>query len=531
MKAHAGKLFLPLLVLCLALLLGSRCGGSTGTGPAVAVTLHAVEDDLKSLLVVPSQSALAIHASFAAGDSPVDPETLGLYLGRWGGASYETHATLVLDETSAVVLVDPDTLDPGTYTVTVWVADTAGRVGVAELSFAVRTRAAAAPIGVGQKIWFDFTSDRDSDPGPDFPVDLQVFGLGSPAQPLLSAQVEARVIEALLSRVSQAYHEVDGLGLGVPDPVQVDFYADDPGPGDVTRICVGGNDPSGQKQIGSILIDANNAQRSSVECGTIPPTGIFSRELTLYQNQAAFQNTFDPLMPSRGGTPAGEHPLDPIVLHPDFDPAAATPEELARYDAIQTAVSRFGNALGSVMAHETGHALGLVAPGKPGPGLHGGTSGATFAHDVTSDGVTSPTPNYLMKHGGTFNFARLAGIAGQPLPFMRALDFAYLRDRVMTDPRITELLPPPTLSGVTPSTITATTQIAVTGTGFAATPALFLVNPGYTYAVAGEAFVSSTQMTGWISYSQCPPGLYDLLIENKDGQLAVLPAAISVGGS
>jgi len=517
-----------ILLVALALL-GSRCGTPIpGDPPQVSVTLHGVEDDLKGLLVVPSQGLWIVNASAAAGSDPVDPDTWDAFAQRWGGP--ETAEPVALDHGPGglVAALGPNSLTPGTWTVTVWVLDAAGRVGLDELSFAVRSYAGTPPIGQGQDFWFDFTSDRDGVPGPDFPVDLQAFGLGSAAQPSLSAVVEEQVVAAVLSRASQVYHEADGAGLGFPDPVRVDFYADDPGGGQVTRICIGGPDPSGQGQIGSILIDPNNGNRASVECGTIPPTGIFPRELLTYQNQGLFQSTFDPLMTSRGGTPVGEHVLDPVVLHPAFDPGDATPQELARYQVIQTAVTRFADALGSVTAHEAGHALGLVAPGPQGIGLHGGTTGAVFSHDVTSDGTSSPAPNYLMKHGGSFNFARLAGLGSHPLPFLRALDFAYLRDRVMTDPRVTVLLPPPDLAAVSHALITTSTKVTVTGAGFAATPALRLVNPGYTYNLVGETLLSEGEMTAWINPSQSPAGLYDLLLENPDGQTDVLPGAVTV---
>ena len=106
----------------------------------------------------------------------------------------------------------------------------------------------------------------------------------------------------------------------------------------------------GGSTIGSILIDPNNSNRASVECASIPPTGIFPREILAYQNQYAFQTTFDPLMPSRGGVPVGVHPLDPIVLAPGFDPGGATPGELARWRAVTNAVQVFADALGFLMA-------------------------------------------------------------------------------------------------------------------------------------------------------------------------------------
>jgi hypothetical protein len=514
------------LALLALLFLGATCDPS---GPSVSVTLHAVEDDLNDLLVVPQDSDLFLNASLVAGASPVDPASVNVMIVPWSGAPAVTGVVLSSSATAALALVPAGSLAEGTHAGLIWVKDTAGRVGLGRLDFAVRARPGPPPIGTGQKIWYDFTSDRDGVPGPDFPVDLQAFGLGSAAAPALSAQVEAGVRDALLARVEDVYYGEDPNGTGADDPVEVGFHEADPGGPDVTRICVGGEDPSGGNTIGSILIDPNNSNRASVECASIPPTGIFPREILAYQGQYAFQTAFDPLMPSRGGVPVGAHPLDPIVLAPGFDPGGATAEELARWSAITNAVQVFADALGSIVAHETGHALGLVAPGPPGVGLHGGQSGPAYAHDVTSDGVTSPAPNYLMKHGGTFNFARLAGLQGNPLPFLRALDFAYLRDRVMTDASVTQLLPPPTLSGVTPNHLTTSAVVTVTGTNLAATPSLRLRSATYTYHLIGEQWLSSTEMTGFVSYLQVPPGLYDLVLENPDGQEAALLAAVTIG--
>ncbi len=513
-------------LLALGLLGANKCSGGSGA-PSVSLTLHAVEDDLKSLLIVPRSGLTIMNATVTPGAAPVDPAAFAAVVTRWGGTTLDVTTYFFPTATGALGVLPPYVLSDGTWSLTVAVSDVDGRPATATFPFAVRSYTGPPPIGLGQKIWYDFTADRDGVPGPDFPVDLQTLGLGSPADPALSAVVEDRVIEAVLDRVSEVYHGIDPNGLGF-DPVAVDFHADDPGSGDVTRICVGGPDPSGQNVIGSIQIDPNNGNRSSVECGTIPPTGIFPRAMLVYQYQNAFRAIFDPLRASAGGTPVGEHPLDAIVLAPGFDPASGTPAEQARHAEIMAAVQGFGDALGSIVAHETGHALGMVAPGAPGAGLHGGQIGADFAHDVQSDGVTVPSANLLMKRGGSFSFAKLAGLQGEPLPVLRALDFAYLRDRVMVRPEVTALLFPPSLSGVTPSLISSSLKVTVTGDRFVATPKLRLVGPSYSYELAGEALLSATQMTGWVISAQVPDGTYDLVVENPDGQTAQLPAAVTI---
>ena len=105
--------------------------------------------------------------------------------------------------------------------------------------------------------------------------------------------------------------------------------------------------------------------------------------------------------------------------------------------------------LGSIVAHEAGHALGLVPAGVPGGGLFGGTSGPQINHAVLPGGA-NPTENFLMNAGNTFTFDRLAGLNGNPLPYFRPIDYAYLRDRVVIDSAVTLLAYPPVVSSVTP---------------------------------------------------------------------------------
>ncbi len=350
--------------------------------PQIDITLNAVADDLNDLLIVPADD-FVINVDFTEGGASVDPGSFFAVLVRWGGSGLELTGEFSVDTSGGLAVIGPaQNLVDGTYTFYAGIQDVEGELAWTQIDFAVRTRAGAPPIGTGQKIWYDFTSDRDGVPGPDFPVDLQTFGLGSTADPALSAVVEVRVIDAILERVSEAYHQQDPNGLGGPDPVDVTLHSQDPGGTDVTRICVGGADPSGGITIGSILIDPQNSNRASVECGTVPPTGIFPREMTYYQNEAAFQLFLSALMPALGGTAIGENPLDAIVLAPGFDPGSASPEEATRLNWIELGIRMFADALGSIVAHETGHALGLVAPNAPGVGLHGGATGSSFSHDV-----------------------------------------------------------------------------------------------------------------------------------------------------
>jgi hypothetical protein len=500
--------------------------------PQLTLTLDGVPADMNGLLVVPP-SGFVVNVSIAPGTHALDPSYFGVFLDRWGGGLFNAFVpgvVLAPDSLSAAGVVSLDGAGPGTYTIHAAIADSAGKWGQASLPFAVRAFPGAPPIGEGQKIWLDFASDRDAVPGPDFAVDLESFGLATAANPSVAALAEARVEAAVLDRLAEIYHEADGNRLGAPDPVAVDFFAYDPGPGDVTRICVGGEDPSGGWVIGNVQIDPNNSRRSGAECATLPPTGIFPRELLWFTGQGAFQQAFDALRPAAGGTPIGGHPLDVLLLDPAFDPANAGPEAAARWAAIHGAIDAFAAALGTVIGHEVGHALGLVPAGPPGGGLFGGTSGSLVTHDATPAG-TSPSENFVMCAGNTYSFARLAGLEGQPRPVMRALDYAYLRDRVVVDARVTGLFMPPRADSVSPAGVAAgsVTEVRVAGAEFRATPSMRLENGSLVAHLQGESFVSASEVRGFVLASQAVPGTYDLVVENPDGQIARLAAAITVG--
>ncbi|NNL65276.1 MAG: hypothetical protein HKP30_03435 [Myxococcales bacterium] len=517
-------------LLCLLSLgiVSGKCVG--GAPPTVSLTLNNVSDDLKSLMVVPT-SGFVINATFTSGADPIDPASITLLHQRWGGGPQQELDVLTADANGAVgVLPAALALEEGTHTFAVTVQDTQGRLAAAVLDFAVREIEDPAPIAVNQFFFFDFSVDRDGDTEPDFPNDLQLFGLGSPVDPVASASIETAVREATLGRIREAYWSQPTSGLA-SDPIAVGIFDFDPGAPtiwDTTRICVGGEDPSGGITIGNILIDPNNGNRTSVECGSLPPTGIFPAELLYYGGEAAFQTVFDPLMTSRGGTPVGEHALDAIVLDPGFDYESGSAAEQARHDDVFAAVTAFGDALGSIAAHEAGHALGLVPPAAPGVGLHGGQAGAAFSHAVQSNGST-PADTHMMNAGNSFSFAELAGLEGEPLPAFRPLSYAYLRDRTLTDSKITQLLMPPSLTSVVPDVIDASTvQVTLTGADFVGVPAIQLVSESWVYSTPGESIVDPNTVTFWVVQSQLLPGLYDLVYTAADGQVATLVDAITV---
>jgi hypothetical protein len=51
---------------------------------------------------------------------------------------------------------------------------------------------------------------------------------------------------------------------------------------------------------------------------------------------------------------------------------------------------------------------------------------------------------------------------------------------------------------------------------------------GFTAQLQGESFVSDAEVRGWVLGAQVLPGLYDVVVENPDGQTTRLPGALAV---
>ncbi len=303
-----------------------------------------------------------------------------------------------------------------------------------EDSHRIRIRAwfGGSPIGNRQLIHFDFDVDRDDDGAPDFLADLERFGLASPTRPKLAGAVAARIEARAIARVEQAYDATDDPNqTGRPrDAVLVRFRINADPAALITRICVGGSDPTHSDSVGHVRFDLRNEDKSSIECGVDPVAGLFPAELEVYRDAPLFREVFGPFLDSLGGTPLGEHPEDSKLMLGEDRDESGTGTAAGRRTDIDRAIAVFGDVLGSIMAHEAGHALGLVAEGRPGVGLFGGREGSAYAHnlDVFDEPPTDP---WLMNSGASFTFEMLAGKGGSgPLRF-RPLNYAYLRDRVV----------------------------------------------------------------------------------------------------
>ena len=177
--------------------------------------------------------------------------------------------------------------------------------------------------------------------------------------------------------------------------------------------------------LGRAFYDYRNGNPAERNTASSPGLGIFPAEMWLYQThihlqvwpsyQTAFAQRFRPLCPDMGGTPAGAHALDAIVLSPGFDYATATTAQRARWQTIMDAADDWAAVIGIILAHEVGHSVGLVAPGPAPSGLFGDSS----LHDTYAGATEVMAPSVGYEAMTSLDYA------------FRDIDLAYLRQRVL----------------------------------------------------------------------------------------------------
>jgi len=487
----------------------------------IEVTLNAIPADENAVLVVPP-SGFTVDIRYPDPAS-VDASTAWLAILPVGrvAAVVLTDAIVRSDPDGTVVVVPPEAgFESGSHTLVATVLNGVGQEKyAATLDFAIREPIIPAPLESHQWIQLDFDADRDGDGLPDFPEDLEAFGLGSAGGPGVSASVREWVIEEIVARVQEFYSLENPSQLPGGDAANVSFERDPPASGFFTRICVGGEDPTGGVMMGNIQYDPGNANPGDDACDDILPSGVFPREILFWSRKPAFAAAFDALL----AEPVGTHPLDDVVLGTAYDPGDAA--QLARFDAIDRGVDAFAQVTATITAHEAAHALGLVAPGPPGGGLFGGSSGVDYTHNVT------PEESFLMNAGSSFDFATLGGDPALPLPPIRAMNWAYLRGRLLLDAAVDGIYPAPIVYSVEPSTVSLSgpswIDVTVSGANFQGTPRLRLLGP-LAYTLSSPTLVDADQVTGGVITFQVLEGTYDLEFRNGDGQKIVLEAAVTV---
>jgi len=477
-RAHRCPSGLRLALLLLAVALHS--GGGCSSSPLLSVTLNAIPDAMNDVLVVPPHG-FTVDVSFTNPEQMHDGAGTTLRIESLDGTS--------VDYTDALVASGP----------------------------------AGAPLAGGQWVHVDFAGDLDDDGVVDLQGDLEAFGLYPAAGGDLGLQMLVWAISEIVSRAESFYTTPNPSGLPGGDAADVTFELGPNPSGPTTRVCVGGADPTGGPSIGAVLFDPGNANRAQVACDAVNPSGVFPGELMVYSSQPAFQTAFAPVLAS----PVGADPLDPVVLGGGYDPG--DPEQLARRTEIETALHAFAQAVATILAHEVGHALGLVPPGAPGGGLFGGSSGPAANHNQLPEGG-NPPESLLMNRGSTFQFSELSGV-GAALPTIRELNWAYLRGRLVLDPLVTGIFPAPAVDACTPTEVSLSGYPLATlvchGEGLLPTPTIRLAGP-IVFTLSSAYWVDETEVQATVSLLQLVPGVYDVELTNPDGQQAVLEDALVV---
>ena len=334
----------------------------------------------------------------------------------------------------------PDTaaLTDGVWSMTVTVRDLSGNAGTSSpVALTVATPTGRAlPFERTQVVWVRTDLDRIGGGMPDFDGDLLLLGLTTAGDPIgTNAWMRNLVLNGILAKSNHLY----GRGSrGEPldaGSVALRFTKREPIGLPHMQIALGGLDPEGSRTrvygdestgvLGRAYYDYCNGNPSERNISTSPGLGVFCREMWLYQArihlqvwpswQTSFAQKFRPLSPDMGGTPAGAHALDPVVLSPSFDYGAATTSQRARWQVVMDAADDWASVMGVILAHEVGHSVGLVAPGAAPGGLYGDSS----LHDTFAGATDVMAPSVGYESMITLEYR------------FRDLDLAYLRHKAL----------------------------------------------------------------------------------------------------
>ncbi len=408
--------------------------------PAVTATINQLDALRRPGVLVPP-SGFSIDISASDGSQVPDMGSVAIELDGPGTppTAAALFATATVGFRTLRAIVSPTTpLAVGQWSAAVRVADLSGNVGnAASLSFTVaEPDGALVPFERTQVVWARTDMDRDGNGRPDFDDDLVRLGLATPGDPRnTTTYVRRLLLDAVLATANSLY----GRGpRGEPidlDSVSIRFTTHQPiGIGHL-QIALGGLDPEGVRNraygdqstgvLGRAFFDARNADTNDRDVATSPGLGVFPAEMFLYQAdihrqvypsfQTMWAQRFLPLCPDLGGTPAGSNSIDSVVLTASFDPDHATSEQQARWLVVMRAIDDWAVVIGTVLAHEVGHSVGLVAPGPAPSGLFGDAS----LHNTNASAaeVMAPSVGYEAMITLGYNF--------------RDINIAYLRHRIL----------------------------------------------------------------------------------------------------
>ncbi len=225
-------------------------------------------------------------------------------------------------------------------------------------------------------------------------------------------------------------------GTLTEDSVRIAFFLDgEPAPAatgrPLSQIAVGGDaptDPQYHSLFGLAHVDLRNAVADD---DAAPGYGVFTTSLlrAIVSNPAGLA-ILTPIMPVLGGQPFGSLPGDLPMLQENFDPASL-PQGPGKDRAVlfQFTMRMLNLAVSSIVAHEIGHSLGMIAPGAPPHGLLGGVPGPWVVTPQDDHHIDTPGPN-LMQTGKSFNPSEILS----QKPAFSPMELGYLQRRLLVLP-------------------------------------------------------------------------------------------------
>ncbi len=357
--------------------------------------------------------------------------------------------------TAALMVTSGIAFRAGSHTLTAKLRDVLGNVSDSA-SFTFNTKAASAPSRPfeSREVWYlTFTRDNfaitstTSSSGTvtiavaqtangvsDFVEDLRILGLNSASPPAAAqaAGLNTIVLDLVKENIAGYLNTFYGLnfdGTRDTDSANIQFTLTQPS-GTYSRMAVGGDDPIPGYTIGRAEYDYRN---SSANDDTAVDLGVFTTNLIeFYINSSfTFKSKFNALIPGRG-TALGFHASDVTVLSDSFDRTSGgnSSQNNDRYDDIMDAVDALARVVATIMAHEIGHSVGLVANGAPPAGLFGGEYNASFAGPYTTDYHLDTTGNNIMAAAFSFTSAIASGLNA---PHFNEMNMSYLLERILVE--------------------------------------------------------------------------------------------------
>lgn len=418
-----------------------RSGFSFDTeSPRVELTVEGIPDLHVTSPQVPPHGFELVLQSPSTIDDMIDPRSVRIELtdSMEATRTFGFESIRVVDGQVHLLIEEDSPLKVGSWVATANASDLAGNAATIDAAtFNVAAASTnAVPFERVQLVQVRYDLDRDGNGVGDFRQDLILLGLATASDPLrVDARMERIVRDGILSRAHQLFdRNLDGSRRSDEQSVPLRFTTETPIGVPYMEIACGGFDPEGEPgrvtgdsssgTLGRAYFDARNSSLTQGAVATNPGLGVFPAEVYLFEARVherlapgfltAFGRSFAPLSPDLGGTPLGSHPFDAVIMDPDFDPDLATSQQLARYRVVFGAADDWATVIGTVLAHEVGHAVGLTEPAAPNTGLHGDDS----LHNRNS------TPTDVM--ASTLGFDAMLDLDFE----FRALNLAYLRHRV-----------------------------------------------------------------------------------------------------